>query len=74
MYENIQEELKYYIKQKNTTGAIMLTGSWGSGKTWFIRNKLIKELENDYSVIALTKKYCGNFLRISTKYTKAIKN
>lgn len=42
---NTLEELKYYCNEKQPVGAIMLTGEWGCGKTYFIENELRKELE-----------------------------
>ena len=40
---NTLEELKYYCNEKQPVGAIMLTGEWGCGKTYFIENELRKE-------------------------------
>jgi hypothetical protein len=42
---HIRAYLKYYIRDEvNPSYAIMLKGSWGCGKTWFIKD-LLKELE-----------------------------
>ena len=32
---NTINELKYYCQEKDPVGALMLTGEWGSGKTYF---------------------------------------
>ena len=43
------DELNYYIKhyiEKDKTGrAIMLTGAWGIGKSYYIKNNLVPFLE-----------------------------
>lgn len=44
--EQILEVLKKYINKNETNYAILLDGEWGSGKTYFIREKLIPELKN----------------------------
>lgn len=40
------EEITNYIHQKSVDGALMLTGKWGSGKT-FVINSLKNRLKND---------------------------
>lgn len=32
----ILNEIEYYCNEKNTTGALLLTGQWGCGKTYLI--------------------------------------
>ena len=43
MQSDTLKAVKSYIYSKYTTGALLLTGEWGSGKTWFINHDL-KEL------------------------------
>lgn len=43
--EEIIEVIKEYIDDNIYDRAIMIDGSWGSGKTYFVKNKLIKQLE-----------------------------
>ena len=33
--------IKHYLEKDKTHTAIMLTGEWGSGKTYYIENELI---------------------------------
>ena len=40
------ESIKSYIKN-HSENALLLTGEWGSGKTYFVKNALIKELTQD---------------------------
>jgi hypothetical protein len=53
---NSNNEITQYICSTETSGAILLTGKWGSGKTYYI-NKLVSELnktsENAAIVISL---------------------
>lgn len=51
---NTLEELKYYCNEKQPVGAIMLTGEWGCGKTYFIENELRKELEKTHVIIRIS--------------------
>lgn len=41
---NTREEIISYIKQKEQNGALLVTGPWGCGKTY-----LIKEIENEFN-------------------------
>lgn len=52
----ITEFIDYYLKSKNEPGyAVMLKGKWGSGKTWFINEKLkdLKENKLRYLYVSL---------------------
>ncbi|WP_343363094.1 P-loop NTPase fold protein [Listeria seeligeri] len=40
------EKIKKYIETDATTYALLLDGKWGSGKTYFLRNTLSKELSS----------------------------
>ncbi len=42
MNENIKEYLNYYISLQNPQYAVLLKGSWGCGKTYFIK-KMVEE-------------------------------
>lgn len=39
--------IKHYMNKDVSRGAIMLTGSWGMGKSYFIRNTLVPEIKRD---------------------------
>ena len=39
--------IKHYLEEDKTNTAIMLTGEWGSGKTYYIENELIPFLQDD---------------------------
>ena len=43
--EEIINNIKEYIDEDIYNSAILIDGEWGSGKTFFVKNKLIKELE-----------------------------
>lgn len=38
------KEIEYYCKEPNPAGALLLTGQWGCGKTYFVKNQVSKEL------------------------------
>lgn len=52
---NTNDEIKYYISQKSNTGALLVTGKWGCGKTHLI-HQIIKELnkENEYLAVLVS--------------------
>lgn len=39
--------IKHYLEEDKTNTAIMLTGEWGSGKTYYIENQLTEFLQDD---------------------------
>lgn len=43
--QGITEFIKKYLNQNIVQGAIMLTGEWGCGKSYYIQNELIPELK-----------------------------
>ncbi len=44
--DTIIEGIKKYIEDSFYDYAVMIDGEWGSGKTYFVKNELIKKLEN----------------------------
>ncbi len=51
---DIIEELKYYCSITNPVGALMLSGEWGCGKTYLIKNTFIPAVENEYVVLCVS--------------------
>lgn len=47
------EELNNYITSKETSGALLLTGKWGCGKTHLI-NKFKNENQKEYAIIVIS--------------------
>lgn len=43
----LKEYIKNYLENDRTHSAIMLTGGWGSGKSYFVQNELIPYLNQD---------------------------
>lgn len=67
--KEIAEIIKGYITDENTDSAILINGEWGSGKTFFVKNKIINEYENKrYSKFKKKIK----FIYVSTYGVKAI--
>lgn len=48
------DEILFYCREKNTFGALMVTGKWGSGKTYLIDNQLRKALGDEYIIIRVS--------------------
>lgn len=46
--EKIVEEINKYINNNKINYAILIDGEWGSGKTYFIKNNIIKPLEKEH--------------------------
>lgn len=43
--KHIDEAILNYVEQKNTDYAVLLTGKWGSGKTYYLNNTLKGKIE-----------------------------
>lgn len=53
---DIKDEIINFIERKEETGALLITGKWGSGKTFYIKNlveEFNKEKKGYLSVISL---------------------
>src|SRR5690606_20761788 len=48
----IYDAISNHLKMK-TTGALLLTGDWGSGKTYHIKNHVFPRLENETEFVPL---------------------
>lgn len=48
--DEIIDILKEYVENKDNTYALMIDGEWGSGKTYFIENKVMKMYETSHKV------------------------
>ena len=46
--EQVLEIIEKYVDKKETNYAILLDGEWGSGKTYFIREKVVPKLKANY--------------------------
>ena len=44
--DELNQYIKHYIEKDKTGRAIMLTGSWGMGKSYYIKKTLIPYLSN----------------------------
>ena len=51
---NTLDELKYYCNEDNFVGALMLSGEWGSGKTYLVDNILKSELSETHVIIRIS--------------------
>ena len=48
------KELKDYCDINNPVGALMISGEWGCGKTYLIKNKLIPLMKNEYVFVSVS--------------------
>ena len=53
---NFSSEVERYCRQENTTGALLVTGEWGSGKTYFFKEILPSEswFKDHASIISIS--------------------
>ncbi len=68
IYENISEFILDYIENDITGRAIMLSGEWGSGKSYYIKNTLKPFLENNnkgYKCVIVSLNGLSNISEIS---------
>ncbi len=54
---DVRKEIMEFISRKEKNGALLLTGKWGCGKTYLIR-QIRDELnkENQYAVVIVQRK------------------
>ncbi|UHA75738.1 P-loop NTPase fold protein [Paenibacillus sp. 481] len=45
MMKHIEKAVNDYLEIKETTYSLLIDGSWGTGKTFFIQNKLMRNIE-----------------------------
>lgn len=45
--DELNNYIKHYLENDKTHSAIMLTGEWGSGKTYYVEHELMKFLEDN---------------------------
>lgn len=51
---NTIEELEYYCEEPQPVGALMLTGEWGCGKTYLLKNVLSDKLNGNYVLLRVS--------------------
>lgn len=59
-YDELNDFIKHYIEKDKTQSAIMLTGDWGTGKSYYIHNSLepfLKEPKNGKHRCAIVSLY-----------------
>ena len=79
--KEISEYLINYIENDKTRSAVMLTGPWGSGKSYYIQNKLVKDLgKKDKEIVCVslyglkTLAELNKSIYLEIRAKKAIKN
>lgn len=45
--EELNKHIKNYLENDKTNSAIMLTGAWGSGKSYYVKNELVPYIDKD---------------------------
>ena len=85
--ESILKELEFYCNEENPVGAILLTGGWGCGKSYFLDNEFKEKMKKDFAVIkvslfgiadveeinsAVNEAWINNFICISPKVKKIV--
>ena len=48
-YDELESELDYYIAAPSSKYAVMVSGEWGCGKTYMLKNLYLRELDKKYS-------------------------
>ena len=52
--ESLLTEMEFYCSEKHPAGALLLTGEWGGGKTYFVVNKLQPHLKDSHIFIRIS--------------------
>ncbi|MCO6357395.1 hypothetical protein [Roseivirga pacifica] len=66
--EHIREAILNY-KNMNSSGAVLLTGDWGIGKTYYVKNKLIPGLKGEKHTCVLISLFGDSSLEIIKEKT-----
>ena len=61
--------IKHYLEEDKTKTAIMLTGEWGSGKTYYVENVLVPFLQEQKKRAAVSGWETGSLLSGERKKT-----
>lgn len=65
--KHIDEAILNYVRQKNTDYAVLLTGKWGSGKTYYLNNTLKGKIEeNGFKMIIISLYGVSTIKEVST--------
>ena len=56
---DLNNYIKHYIEKDKTQMAIMLTGVWGSGKSYYIKNELVPYLQNEINITCIVVSLYG---------------
>ena len=65
--DHIEDYLDYYCELRDPGYAVMIKGSWGSGKTWFIRKYSEKLISDSKKVIHVSLYGDDNFNGITER-------
>ena len=52
--ESLLTEMEFYCSEKHPAGALLLTGEWGGGKTYFVVNRLQPHLKDSHIFIRIS--------------------
>lgn len=55
--DELNNYIKHYLEEDKTRTAIMLTGEWGSGKTYYVENKLMPFLQKEVMNNSIKKRH-----------------
>ena len=66
----LTEYIKHYLEKDKTRSAIMLTGGWGTGKSYYIQNELTPALQREKANECITISLYG--LRSVSEISKSI--
>ena len=50
-YKELNNYIKYYLEEDKTNTAIMLSGAWGTGKSYYIENELIPFIDEKKCIV-----------------------
>ena len=63
--KEIEQVISRYLQEKDTDYAIMITGEWGCGKTYFVRHDLSERINSiQYPIKEDAAKYCAVYISL----------
>ncbi|MBI6201717.1 P-loop NTPase fold protein [Providencia rettgeri] len=71
--KHIEPYLEYYLARETPPQyAVLLNGNWGSGKTWFVKNKIINNYSENYTFLYVSLYGLSDLSDIEAEFFKQL--
>lgn len=73
--DHITDYIDRYIREKRSSTSIMISGGWGTGKTYFVKNKVIPYLKDNHEskrVVYITLNGISSISQLEKRFRLAV--